>query len=169
MGVFQLSSPRLVIDELREEDFDALAELFADPEAMRYFPHPYAREEVRELFDRQRRGYRERGFGLWAVRLKATGDFVGDCGLSPRAVDDLEHVEVGWHLLPRHWHQGYATEAAREVVRHAFEERGLDHVISLIRPENEPSRRVARRLGMRAVGETVHAGLRHLVYRLDAR
>jgi RimJ/RimL family protein N-acetyltransferase len=80
----------------------------------------------------------------------------------------VEHVDLGWHLLPRHWHHGYATEAAREAVRHAFEERGLDHLVSLIRPENEPSRRVAEWLGRRAVSEAVHAGLRHLVYRLDA-
>ena len=84
---FELTTPRLVIDELREEDLAALAELFADPEAMRYFPHPYARDEAREPFGRQRRGYRERGFGLWALRLKATGEFIGDCGLMPGAVE----------------------------------------------------------------------------------
>jgi RimJ/RimL family protein N-acetyltransferase len=62
------------------------------------------------------------------------------------------------------WGKGYATEAARRALRYAFEELGREHVISLIRPDNHPSIRVAERLGERLEGETEFFGGRALIY-----
>jgi RimJ/RimL family protein N-acetyltransferase len=96
--------------------------------------------------------------------LKPDGEFAGDCGLTRQPVDDVTEMEVGYHLARRHQGQGLATEAARACLDYAFSNLGLHRVISLIRPENLPSRRVAERNGMSVEKQTIFAGLPHVVY-----
>jgi RimJ/RimL family protein N-acetyltransferase len=71
-----------------------------------------------------------------------------------------------WFLDPEHWGRGYATEMAREAVRVAFEVLELDELVAQTTTANRASRAVMERLGMTAAGETVHAGLPHVVHRL---
>jgi RimJ/RimL family protein N-acetyltransferase len=86
-----------------------------------------------------------RGYGMYAVEEKATGVFIGRIGLiNPEGWPGLE---AGWLLGRQHWGRGYATEGAKAVVRMAYESVGATHLISLIRPENLASIRVAEKLG----------------------
>jgi RimJ/RimL family protein N-acetyltransferase len=94
--------------------------------------------------------------------LKPDNKFAGYCGLVRREVDNSREIEVGY-ALARHA-QGIATEAARACMNYAFTTLGEDRIISLIRPENLPSRRVAERNGMAVEKETEFVGLPHLVY-----
>jgi RimJ/RimL family protein N-acetyltransferase len=96
--------------------------------------------------------------------LKADRKFAGDCGLVHQQVDGATEVEVGYALARNYQGQGLATEAARACLDYAFSDLGLQRVISLIRPENLPSRRVAERNGMSVEKETIFVGLPHLVY-----
>ncbi len=73
-------------------------------------------------------------------------------------------MEVGYHFRRDQWGHGYATEAARACMGLAFHTFGAGKVISLIRPENVPSRRVAERNGMTLERQVMHYGLPHLVY-----
>ena len=116
--------------------------------------------------DRNRQRYREDGFGLWGLVLKETGDLVGDTGLTIQTVDGEDLVEVGWHVHRGMQRRGLATEAGRASVDHGFGALGLDRIISLIRPENVPSWRVAEKLGMTVWKETDRAHYRHRVYLL---
>src|SRR5438270_8909308 len=93
-----------------------------------------------------------RGFGLWAVEERETGLLAGRAGCwRPEGWPGLE---VGWTLRREFWGRGYATEAARAALGHAFTALRQTHVISLIRPENARSLAVARRLGMCHEGRT---------------
>ena len=74
------------------------------------------------------------------------------------------YPEVGWLLHRKFWKRGYATEAATRIRRYAENTLGYAEVISLVRPENEPSQAVARRIGMHVIGETLFASLPHLVF-----
>ena len=88
-----------------------------------------------------------KGFGHWAVEVKETGAFIGRVGLwFPEGWPDYE---VGWVIARDAWGHGYATEAARPALQHAFGTLGLRHVISLVVPDNLPSTRVAEKLGGR--------------------
>jgi RimJ/RimL family protein N-acetyltransferase len=98
--------------------------------------------------------------------LKEDGKLVGDCGLTLQDVKGEKLVEIGYHLHRSYWHRGLATEAAAACQDHAFGTLGIDPLIALIRRENEPSRRVAERLGMRVWKEVDRSGMPHLVYRL---
>jgi [ribosomal protein S5]-alanine N-acetyltransferase len=159
-----LETERLYLRELQPSDADDLFEILGDPQTMAFYPSPKTREETDAWIAWSRGSYAERGFGLWASVLKSDGALVGDCGLTVQSVDGEGFVEVGYHLNKRLWHRGYATEAAVACRDHAFETVGVGRLIALIRPENEPSWRVARRLGMSVWRRTERAGLAHDVY-----
>jgi RimJ/RimL family protein N-acetyltransferase len=161
-----LDTERLYLRELQHTDLEDLAQILGDPETMRFYPHPKSLDETLAWIEWSRRSYAEHGFGLWTVVLKGDGNLVGDCGLTLQDVDGEMFVEVGYHLNKRHWHRGLATEAAMACRDHAFNAVGVDRLIALIRPENEPSRRVAERLGMSVWRQTERSGIPHLVYSL---
>jgi len=162
---FILETPRLRLREFVPEDADALALILTDAETMRYYPVLFDRAGVEEWIARSRRRYTVNGHGLWAMILKSTGELIGDCGVTVQIVDGIDELEVGYHLRRDHWGQGYATEAARACRDWAFANRNADYVISLIRPENLPSCRVAERNSMSLWKEIIWRDLPHRVYR----
>jgi ribosomal-protein-alanine N-acetyltransferase len=164
-----LETQRLFLRELQSVDVEELAQVLGDPETMRFYPHPKSHEETLAWIEWSRRSYAENGFGLWALVLKEHGNLVGDCGLTMQDVDGESFVEVGYHLSRSHWHRGLATEAAAACRDHAFDGLGVDRLIALIRPENEPSSRLAERLGMSVWRHDQRSGMPHLVYSLTRR
>lgn len=159
-----LETPRLILREFRDDDRDALARVLSDPETMRYYPAAYDRAGVEEWIARNRRRYAEYGYGLWAMMLKSSGELIGDCGVTLQDVDGANEVEVGYHVRRDCWGQGLATEAARACRDWGFARLPVPRVISLIRPENLPSRRVAEKNGMSIWKKIVWRGLPHVVY-----
>ena len=153
MAVVELRTERLVLRGWRDEDLEALVELDSDPEVMRYVGDGKvkSRDEVVLWLARLRAAWAGQGYGLFAVELAETGEFTGWAGLAvPRFLPEvMPAVEIGWRLLRRHWGRGIATEAARAALRFGFEEVGLDRVVSICHVDNEPSRRVMEKLGMR--------------------
>jgi RimJ/RimL family protein N-acetyltransferase len=166
VGETVLETERLILRELELEDVDDMAEVLSDPWTMRFYPHPFSREEVVAWVERWRSLYGERGFGLWGVVERGQTRLAGDTGLTVQNVDGEEIVEVGWHINRRVQGRGFATEAGRASVAHGFDI-GLDRVIALVRPENVPSWRVAEKLGMRVWKETSHRGIPHRVYLIE--
>ena len=159
-----IETPRLFLRHYVPADADALSEVLCDRENMRYYPNPFERADVEAWIEKSLRRYQEHGIGRWALVRKADGNFAGDCGLVPQQVDGATEIEVGYALARIYQGQGLATEAARACLDYAFSNLGLQRVISLIRPENLPSRRVAERNGMSVEKETIFAGMPHLVY-----
>jgi len=113
--------------------------------------------------------YAESGSGLNMLELRSTGEAVGQCGLLTQEVDGVPELEIGYHLLPAHWHQGYATEAAKACTYFAFERQLAPSLISLIDPENFASQRVALRIGMVAERTTLHRDRPAIIHRIHAR
>ena len=166
---FILETPRLRLREFLSEDADALACILTDAETMRYYPTLFDRTGVEDWIARNRRRYEANGHGLWAMILKSTGEFIGDCGVTVQPVDGVDELEIGYHLRRDEWGHGYATEAAQACRDWAFTNRNVDRVISLIRPENMPSRRVAERNGMVLWKEVLWRDLPHCVYRINRK
>jgi RimJ/RimL family protein N-acetyltransferase len=136
---------------------------------MRYYPVLFDRVGVEEWIARNRRRYAANGHGLWAMLLKANREMIGDCGVTVQPVDGIDELEVGYHLRRDQWGHGYATEAAQACRDWAFANRNAEYVISLIRPENQPSRRVAERNSMTLWKEIIWRDLPHFVYRIDRK
>ncbi len=164
-----LETDRLLLREFTFSDADDLALIICDPETMRFYPRPFSREEVDEWIERRISSYEQYGHGVWAVILKDEKKFVGDCGLMIQEVDGVEELEVGYQFNKSYWGRGLATEAARGCMDYAFNQLGRRRIISMIRPENIPSRRVAERNGLDIEKEVFWKGYQHLVYAAEAR
>jgi [ribosomal protein S5]-alanine N-acetyltransferase len=159
-----LETSRLILRELRPDDVDALALVLSDLETMRFYPAPYDRAGVEQWIARNFRRYAENGHGLWAMILKSNRELVGDCGLTIQNVEGQNEIEIGYHVRRDHWGQGLATEAARACRDLGFARLPVEQIVSLIRPENLPSRRVAEKNGMTVWTEVPWHDLPHLVY-----
>ncbi|SCA63901.1 hypothetical protein SCG7109_BM_00050 [Chlamydiales bacterium SCGC AG-110-M15] len=160
-----LETERMVLRELNMGDVDNLQRILADPEAMRYYPGTMNKEETKEWIQRQLDRYENKGTSIWACHLKETGEFVGQCGLIPWPdIDGREELEIGYLFVREHWKKGLATEAAIACKKYARDKLGITRLISLIRPENTPSRAVAERNGMTVEKEIVFMGFQVQVY-----
>jgi RimJ/RimL family protein N-acetyltransferase len=162
-----LETERLVLRELDPGDLDFVASMLEDPQVTRFYPKQYTRADAIGWIERQQVRYRRDGYGLWLVMLRAERIPVGQVGLLRQMVNGTYMPEIGYLLAHRFWGQGIATEAAIGTRDYAFGELHFDRVVSLIRPENLPSQSVARRVGMRPVGSTLHGGVDHLVFAVD--
>jgi len=160
-----LKTPRLILRELTLEDAPALHAIWGDAETMRWYPRPYTLRETEERIARYGAQYAT-GAGLLGVVLRETGQLIGDCGLTWQDVEGVQEPEIGYHVHRNYQKRGLASEAARAVRDYAFETLGVDHVISLIRPENLPSRRVAEKNGLTLERVIFWHGYDHCVYRL---
>jgi RimJ/RimL family protein N-acetyltransferase len=159
-----LETPRLILRHLRRDDVDAIFDVIGDAETMQYYPRSFVRKDAEEWVERNLQRYAKQGNGLYAVVLKSTCEVIGDCGLVQQNVEGIALPEVGYHLRRDQWGRGYATEAARACLDYAFRNMDADKVISLIRPENLPSRRVAERNGMKIERQITYFGMPHLLY-----
>ncbi|WP_052848738.1 GNAT family N-acetyltransferase [Streptomyces avicenniae] len=149
----ELLTPRLRLRAWRDADLTPLAALDADPEVMRWIGdgQPRTTEQTAASLVNIRAGWAERGWGVFAVEVRESGELAGWTGLAiPRFLPEImPAVEIGWRLARAHWGRGYATEAAREALRFGFEDAGLDRVVSVCHTENHASARVMAKLGMR--------------------
>ena len=178
-GAVAIETPRLVLRQWREDDLAPFAALNRDPEVMRFFEEPLSRERsdawalaIAAVID-------EQGWGLWALERRDTTEFIGFTGLQvPRPpLPFMPCVEVGWRLARSAWGHGFATEAGRASLAHAFGPLHLDEVVSMTAVPNTPSSRVMERLGMvrDLDGDFDHPGVspghplgRHVLYRISA-
>ncbi|HLU58408.1 MAG TPA: GNAT family N-acetyltransferase [Pseudonocardia sp.] len=143
-----MTTPRLVLREMTGADLDDMAALLGDPDVMRYYPAARTRDEARAWIAWNQRLYHERGFGLWAVVVRESGEFAGDCGLTPQRVDGVDEIEVGYHIRADLQGNGYATEAAAACRDFARDVLGVRRLIAIIDPANAPSQRVAVKIGL---------------------
>jgi RimJ/RimL family protein N-acetyltransferase len=148
--VTELRTPRLVLRQWRDADLAPFAALNADPEVMRHFPSVLTRAESDAWVLGARALIAARGWGLWAVEVAEGAPFIGFVGLAQPSFDAhfTPAVEIGWRLAREHWGSGYATEGAGTAISFAFDELGLEEIVSFTTIANDRSRRVMERLGM---------------------
>jgi [ribosomal protein S5]-alanine N-acetyltransferase len=143
-----LQTPRLLLRKFTMQDAEALEPLLGDPVVMEFYPAPLDRPGVEGWIARNLGRYERDGHGLWAMVLRDSNQVIGDCGCAIQEVEGKNEVEVGYHVRRDLWGRGYATEAARACMEYGFNKLGAERVISMIRPPNIPSRRVAEKNGM---------------------
>jgi RimJ/RimL family protein N-acetyltransferase len=159
-----LTTARLILRPLTLDDTDALLAVWGDAETMRFYPSTLNREQMVERILAQIARYAT-GTGQLAVLLRQTGELIGGCGPVWHEVDGVDELEVGYHIRRDHWGNGYAPEAARAVLDYAASSLQKYDCVSLIRTENQPSRRAAEKNGAR-LEKIVHwRDYDHCVYR----
>jgi RimJ/RimL family protein N-acetyltransferase len=149
--VFILQTPRLGLRHLRPDDLQPLYALYRDPEMRRYFPDgTRTLQETQSELEFFRHGHPEfPQLGLWAMVERASGAFLGRCGLLPWTIDGEREVELAFLIAKSRWREGLATEAALGIVEHARSTLHLRRLICVITPGNVASVGVAQKVGMR--------------------
>ena len=148
-----IETERLQLREYRQDDLDALYEILSDPVTMQHYPKPYDAAGTQRWLDWSFDNYKTYGFGLWAIILKETGTFIGDCGITMQPIDGQQLPEIGYHIHKNFWRNGYAKEAATAVRDWAFENRNFDSLYSYMKYTNVASYSTARSLGMEKIKE----------------
>lgn len=174
-----LTTERLVLRGWRDDDKPPYARLNADPVVMQHFPSTLTAPQSDEMVDRMTAAWDVHGYGLWAVELVGSGEFIGFIGLSTPSwsAPFTPCIEVGWRLARLAWGHGYASEGARAALRWGFDH--LDppngEIVSFTTVDNMRSRRVMEKIGMvRSPADDFDhpmlpdwAGARHVLFRID--
>ncbi len=143
----RLETDRLILRQWEEGDFEPYADFYADEAMARYVGGPSDREKAWRRFAALIGHWTLRGYGYWAVEEKASGRLAGSVGLW--FSDGWPELELGYWLVPAMHGKGYAIEAGLASRDYAWEVVGAETLVSYIHPDNEPSMRVAKRLGAR--------------------
>ena len=165
-----LSTERLYLREMNDDDFEALCKIMQDEETMYAYEGAFTDEEVHTWLERQKTRYEKDGFGLWAVCLKSNDEMIGQCGITIQNINGTLAPEIGYLFQKAFWHQGYASEAAAGCCEYAFQELHLSEICSIIRDTNLASQNVAKRNGMTVKEQFVKhyrgVDILHYVYKI---
>ena len=157
-----LETERLRLRAFHGGDLAAFARIAGDPETMRHLGGALDRDGAWRWIAVTLCHWVLRGFGMWAVEDRRSGELLGRAGL--QRPEGWPGLEAAWLIDRARWGEGLAPEAARTVLAFAFESLGTDHVISLIDPANRASIRVAEKIGERLEGRTKFHGRTVCVY-----
>jgi [ribosomal protein S5]-alanine N-acetyltransferase len=167
-GLEHVATARLVGRRPEPGDADAYVRFYGDPRTPEAVWPADLRtpEQARAALAESIEHWERWGFGVWTVALPG-GDVIGHAGVQHTTIGGRPEVELLWFIHPDHWNRGYATEMAREAVRAAFGVLELDDVVSFTVDGNGASRAVMEKLGMTYERDVEHAGLPHVLMRLE--
>ena len=174
----RIETERLLLRPWREADLEPFIRMNEDPEVVEYLPSPISGKESQQFVRRSQAHFAEHGYGLYVVERREDAAFLGYTGLNWTLFEShfTPALEVGWRLARHAWGRGYATEAARASMTHAFVEKGISEIVSFTVPANARSAAVMKRLGMTRdpADDFVHPRLgpdhplgHHILYRVQ--
>ncbi|MBS1912401.1 MAG: GNAT family N-acetyltransferase [Bacteroidetes bacterium] len=165
-----IETERLCMRRYTAGDAGIMTPILSDPVTMKFWPQPFTEEEARTWVLRNLPLYEQDGYGRYLVTRRSDGAIIGDCGIIHRLRDERSEHDLGYIIHHPCQGNGYATEAARALLRHAFEDLELPHVSANMAHDNERSRHVAEKIGMRLVREFFNErnrGIRTFLYTID--
>lgn len=159
--MFGLETSRLLIRPWLPEDRAEYARITTDPAVMHYIHAGggLTSEQIDQSLARHARNLAEHGVCMGAVIEKASERLIGIAGVQP--LGTTGDLEIGWILERESQGKGYATEAGDAAMRHVLHTLARPRVVAIIHPDNEPSKRVAARLGMQYDARYTGAQLGH--------
>lgn len=168
---------RLRFRDWNREDLPQFRKMNKDPQVMQYFPAPLEDAETDAFFDRIQNEFKDSGYGLYAVELKESGEFIGFTGFHKASfkASFTPCIEIGWRLKASAFGKGYATEGARACLDYGFKVLKFAEVYSFTAKINLPSERVMQKIGMTKAGEFEHPNVQegsilkaHVLYHTKA-
>lgn len=144
-----LETENLIFRQLEISDAEKLFRIYSNAETMKFMGNrPASLEEERKNLENHIKNYYEKfGFGFWAAILKDSGQFIGRCGLLKSEINGKSEIEIGYLLDRNFWGRNLATEAAKGIIKYAFEELKCHQIFAVILPSNIASKRVAEKCG----------------------
>ncbi len=163
-GDLNLRSKRLHMRPFGPGDAFLVARILRDPKVVFWHKGQLPMKIIRGGIRYSQR-LNKKGTGWWLIFQQQTGRLIGDIMLQP--LQGTREIELGYHLLPDQWGNGYATEAAHRLVQYGFERLALPRICAVVLPNNHRSLRVVHKLGMVPRGTHLHAGLKHRYFTLQ--
>ena len=165
---FPIQTDRLRIEPFQSSDRDAAERLFRQRRLWKYNPpRPRTRRGRRARLDLYMSTQRERGFSLWALRERESGELVGDCGLMPSRWQGPQ-IEVAFRISTALWGRGLATEAVAAVLEAGLHDLGIAEIFGRVRLDNVASLRVMEKAGMERERTTIEGGRHWALYAIRA-
>lgn len=171
-----IETKHLLLRQWKLDDALPYAAMNADPKVMEHFPNTLSVVESSIHLKKMQTSIEEKGFGIFALELKETGDFIGFTGLSVPSFESefTPCVEIGWRIASPFWRKGYAFEAASACLTFGFGNLGLSQIFSFTACSNHPSENLMIKLGMKKWGYFEHPKLpeghhlkTHVVYSIN--
>lgn len=172
-----LRTERLIIRTWNDKDIPAMAAISQDKVVMEHFPSTRTLEQTEAFIDGNKKLFLDKGYCLYAIELIDTSEIIGFVGLN--YTDFPAHftpaVEIGWRIGSQYWDKGYAFEAASAIRDYAFDELGLDELVTFTVPANKRSIKLMEKLGFErdSDGDFPHPHIdkdspfsKHVLYRL---
>jgi ribosomal-protein-alanine N-acetyltransferase len=175
---YEFETDRLGFRLWKDEDSAPFASMNKDPEVMKYFPNVLSKEESDNFIKRIMNHFKDYGYGLWAVDIKETSEFIGFIGFYTATfqAEFTPCVEIGWRLDHRFWNKGYATEGAKRCLDYGFNRLGLNEICSFTSKLNKPSINVMKKIGLTEQGAFLHPNVNednplrpHVLYKIDRK
>ncbi len=144
-----IETGRLRLRYFRADDAGFIVRLLNEPSFIEFIGDKGVRtvkEASQYLLDGPLDSYERFGYGLNMVELKETGEPIGMCGLVRR--EKLDNADIGYAFLEQYWSNGYATESANAVLKHARETLGLGRILAIVTPENHSSIKLLEKIGL---------------------
>lgn len=141
---------RLIMRRWKKTDEEPFVAMNANAQVMEFFPKLLDAAASKKMIQKIEESFDKNGFGLWALEIKQTKEFIGFTGLSiPGFTTHFTPcVEIGWRIAPKFWGLGYAPEAAKQALLFGFNQLNLDEIVSFTAIENKKSIRVMEKIGM---------------------
>ena len=168
MNRIVLETNRLLLREMTLSDMSALSLILQDEKVMYAYNGAFNDKETLIWMQKQLQRYKDYGFGLWGVFLKDTNEMIGQCGITMQEYKATQVPEIGYLFAYKHWHNGYATEAAIACREYGFNTLRFDELYSIIRDTNIASQKVALRNNMSPIDSIVKhyrgVDMPHIIY-----
>lgn len=150
MKKVHLETDRLILREWIDEARKPFAQMNADPMVMEYMPRRLDEGASDKLVDRFSQHFKKHGYGLYVAESKDTKEFMGFVGLSnvELEVPFAPAVEIAWRLSYEFWGQGYASEAAKSVLKHGLGKLKIPEIVAFTVYDNTRSIAVIEKLGL---------------------
>lgn len=159
--IFQ--SERLGFRNWSTEDLEEFAKLNSDEEVMEHFPKTLSKKEVEKFIVKLQNHLTHHGFTYYATEILETKDLIGMIGLAYQEYKTqfTPAIDIGWRLKRTAWGKGYATEGAKRCLKYAFDDLGIEKIISVCTIKNQKSENVMKKIGMTKSGAFNHPEMIH--------
>ncbi|MDF2613956.1 MAG: family acetyltransferase [Clostridia bacterium] len=175
---YQFETLRLRFRQWEEEDKIPFARMNANIKVMEYFPSMLTSEQSDELITRISNHFKDHGYGLWAVELKETNEFIGFIGFLNATFESsfTPCIEIGWRIDDKFWNKGYATEGASACLEYGFNTLKMKEIYSFTSQLNKRSINVMKKIGLEEKGVFYHPRIEegnplrlHVLYKIDKK
>lgn len=158
---------RLILRVLTENDVERIFALRGDAEMMRFIREPQNRAESENWIKLISSRWETDKIGFCGIVEKSSNELIGWCGLW--LLEESGEIETGYAIEKKFWGKGFAVEAAERILQYGFDELKLEKIVAVARPENNRSRRVMEKLGMKydGIGRFYKSDLVHYTIKRD--